>query len=187
MKLTRVVAALCLVLPTFASPKVAEAEMTICDLQSALKFGYGPKVSAIVWVARQDGDEFRASIESFFERSDYLVSSVGSGDPLDPSAYWDQLPQSPSLDIAFHIETHRDRAFALITLTTFSFDCRATEDWRPHWKRFSDHLRASEFRTYLAWRPLVPEVSQTVGGGFSTPIWFVRLHAAVEAFVSRFE
>ena len=163
-------------------PGRVEAHTTICDLREAVRFGYGTKINAIVWVPREKGAAFRSGIDAFFERSRYLVGTVSSGDPDDPRGFWDQLPQSPSLDIAFKIETRKDRDFALVELTTFSFDCGATEDWRPHWYKFRDYLRASEFKPFVAWTPLNPSVSQMVGGDFNTPLWFVIVRNQIKTF-----
>jgi hypothetical protein len=154
----------------------AYAHSTVCPSEAALKFRYGPKVRAIIWAPREKGGDFRESVDKFFERSDYFVSGVESGDVGDPSDpyIWDQLPQSPSFDISFHIETRNNRDFAIVTLSTFSFDCAETEDWRPHWVRFRDHLLTSKFRMFLAWRPFFQEVCTGIAGSGCVPLAYAR-------------
>lgn len=175
---------LCAGISALGFSEQAHAHTTMCDLKSAIRFGYGTKIEAIVWAPRYKGDTFRAGVDAFFERSGYSLSAVGSLNSDNVQTSWSQLPQSESLDIAFAIRTTNDRDFATVSLSTFSFDCGATEDWRPHWRRFRNHLQTSEFNTFIAWRPLLPEASQIVGGEFNTPIWLVYFDAIVDAIAA---
>jgi hypothetical protein len=166
----------------------AAAHTTLCDIEQAVKFDYGIKMYAVVWTPAPVANEFRQSIDEFFVREGYFLSSVESGAMNDPSEpyKWDQLPQSPSLDVSFKIETRSDRDYARIDLSTFSFDCGKTEDWKPHWARFIAHLRTSKFPTFLAWPPLFPEVSQIVGGSFNTPTIYARSFVLVKRIAGFF-
>jgi hypothetical protein len=176
----------CLAISLSLVVQTAHAHTTVCDRSDAVRFDYGTKVTAVVWVPRARGDEFRAGVEAFFEEADYSIGGVSMGDEIDPSSFWEQLPQSPSHDVSFAIETRRDRDFAVVTLSTFSFECGKTEDWRPHWDRFRAHLGASRFKKYTAWRPWFPEASQMVGGA-RVPLWELRSRLTLETVIAQFQ
>lgn len=97
-------------------------------------------------------DAFTVAVKKYADDKGLIYSSVSSSHPnrKPPLKTQTQIVASKSSEVTITARLTSENDVVRIHVETFSFSCKATEDWRPYWKDFTafvasqGHPRISE-------------------------------------------
>ena len=116
----------------------AIGSVVICDEASWLRYHYGQKAHAAIIVRQEDQDAFIRAIERYSSDAKLSYAEVDSENPYQNPPLKTRSPilQSASVDIGIEATVTNRTNVATFSISTFSYSCGPTEDWRPYWRGF---------------------------------------------------
>jgi hypothetical protein len=123
------------------------ATTTVCSREASRLHHYGNKESIRFTTQSADPDNITEAVKAFADKNGLSYSSVGGFDPYKKPAFrsLDQILQSRTLDVSIVIRTTNRDNIAKATVSTFSFNCAATEDWRPYWQKLRSFIAIQKY------------------------------------------
>lgn len=123
------------------------ATTTICSKEASRLHHYGNKEAIRFTTPSADPNTITDAVKAFADENGFSYSSVGGFDPYKKPAFrsLDQILQSRTLDVSIMIKTTNRDNIAKATVSTFSFNCAATEDWRPYWQTFKSFIATQKY------------------------------------------
>jgi len=98
-------------------------------------------------VGKGDPDRLTPLFEDYAERAGLSYGAAGSSDPsAGGKKTLTHILQDQSYDIAIEVRTDSTRSAAKVDISTFSYSCEATKDWRPYWRKFRAFLKEKHFK-----------------------------------------
>lgn len=123
---------------------IGHATTTVCSHEESQRFHYGDKSTLLFKTGKPDfNDAAQSMFMDFGRKSGMNYSAVGPTSlrgKIQPNSSTVLMQSTPSFDVLITIEAAGRPGVARATISTFSFSCTATEDWRPYWAKLKSYL-----------------------------------------------
>jgi hypothetical protein len=125
----------------------ALATTTVCSNEASKLHHYGDKRTLKFKTPSASPESITDQVKVYAAKNDLSYSSVGGSDPYTKPALesLNHILQSRSFDVLITIRTTNRDSIATATISTFSFSCGATEDWRPYWRKLKSFVAAQKY------------------------------------------
>jgi hypothetical protein len=126
----------------------ASATETVCLERQWKLYHYGVKAEMRLKAPKPNPDAITDAIKEYALKNGLTYSSVGGFDPYEKPPHKDltQILQSPSYDVSITVETTNRDSIARVEVSTFSYSCGKTEDWKPYWRAFERFVLAGQYQ-----------------------------------------
>jgi hypothetical protein len=125
-----------------------DATTTVCPERAWKHFAYGEKRKIQFVFTGNQRAALTKELVAYASRKQLVYGGAGLTDPSKSPVYNSNtdILQSRSLDIAIRVHTTNLTHIATADISTFSFSCTATEDWRPYWRDLLRFIGAKGYK-----------------------------------------